>query len=285
MDYNFINYRLRYESFARFATAVNKASNIQEVLENLLVYYKYIINANFLRLKYDANIEEEHGFTCTIYQGQQKSDFLGKSPFSSSESWYFENFLPEEYDQPDDLVKEYPRLAKAYYHPISNMEESRLLFIVGLTEEKKLDESDHFFIKLVGNYLENKFYQLVIYNSLHKQHDKLKNAYDQIEGKNRKIQDLVNSQEKIIQQRTKDLEQRNEQLVDYAFMNHHEIRGPVSSLKGLVDLIATEEDVPESLQVYIEKLKVAMDQVDSAIQKAGKVLDEHKESHQQSDNQ
>lgn len=285
MDYNFINYRLRYESFARFATAVNKASNIQEVLENLLVYYKYIINANFLRLKYDANIEEEHGFTCTIYQGQQKSDFLGKSPFSSSESWYFENFLPEEYDQPDDLVKEYPRLAKAYYHPISNMEESRLLFIVGLTEEKKLDESDHFFIKLVGNYLENKFYQLVIYNSLHKQHDKLKNAYDQIEGKNRKIQDLVNSQEKIIQQRTKDLEQRNEQLVDYAFMNHHEIRGPVSSLKGLVDLIATEEHVPESLQVYIEKLKVAMDQVDSAIQKAGKVLDEHKESHQQSDNQ
>ena len=275
MDHNFVNYRLRYESFASFASAVNKATSNEEVLNNLLTYYKYIVNANFINLKFTTSLEAEKAFESVIYRGKQSITFYPGNPFTSTDLKYFDTQVPGEVDQPQDIVKEYPRIEKAYYLPIRNMKGIKLLIIVGLTNGKSLDESDHFFLKLVGDYLENKFYQLAIYDNLRKQHNKLKEAYEEIESKNQKIQELVDTQEKTIKERTRDLEQRNEQLVQYAFLNHHEIRGPLSSMKGLVYLIA-EEDYPEELQPYVEKLIEVTNKVDDAIQKAGKVLSEHK---------
>ena len=83
-----------------------------------------------------------------------------------------------------------------------------------------------------------------------------------IEDSNIAIQALNENLEAIVLERTRQLHERHEQLKRYAFMNAHEVRGPLSTILGLLqiaDTFATSEEKEELIQM-IEVSSLKLDQ-------------------------
>jgi tetratricopeptide (TPR) repeat protein len=78
----------------------------------------------------------------------------------------------------------------------------------------------------------------------------------------------------IIQQRTQDLEEQNKQLSEYAFINAHQLRSPVATIRGLVQLF-NETDMEDSINlVVIKHLKTSAEQLDEVLSMIKNLLNE-----------
>ena len=64
------------------------------------------------------------------------------------------------------------------------------------------------------------------------------------------IQLIKNSLEERVKERTKMLEKKNKQLAEYAFINSHVLRSPVSTMMGLINLLQYSDLPEEERQVY-----------------------------------
>jgi signal transduction histidine kinase len=65
---------------------------------------------------------------------------------------------------------------------------------------------------------------------------------DQVRTMNHELEDRV-------RERTRELVERNEKLTEYAFMNAHLLRSPVSRIKGLINLFGITKEAKEKEQV------------------------------------
>lgn len=86
----------------------------------------------------------------------------------------------------------------------------------------------------------------------------------EIDSKNEKIQAINQNLEKTIEQRTQTIQAKNERLKEFAFMNSHKIRRPLSNLLGLVSLLQEEGNSPEETQDLIamtEKSALELDDI------------------------
>lgn len=93
-------------------------------------------------------------------------------------------------------------------------------------------------------------------NQLNKQNKLLKNHNKEIEETNTVLEEKV-------QERTKVLEERNAQLYDYAFMNSHLLRAPISKLQGLITLLNSDVNEIQKAQIfaYVEESVKELDKV------------------------
>ncbi len=70
--------------------------------------------------------------------------------------------------------------------------------------------------------------------------------------------------EMLVKERTKQLESKNKALEEYAFINAHELRAPVASILGLINLMRTME-LNEDEKVYLEHLQRSADKLDDVV--------------------
>jgi len=87
---------------------------------------------------------------------------------------------------------------------------------------------------------------------------------------------LVNEElEMRVKRRTRDLEDRNARLKEYAFINAHLLRAPLCRIKGLTNLIGKNNEVYDSQ--IIEKLVISNNELEDIIKKITNILDDEKE--------
>lgn len=105
-------------------------------------------------------------------------------------------------------------------------------------------------------------------------------SYGRLRAKNREIVELIQqlktmngSLEGLVLERTKDIEDRNERLKRFAFMNSHLVRAPLANILGAVDHLADESDLKKKNEL-IELLKVSATDLDDVIKDVGKSLAE-----------
>jgi len=77
---------------------------------------------------------------------------------------------------------------------------------------------------------------------------------EELHRQKEEIQAINESLEERVQERTKILEAKNKQLAEYAFINSHVLRSPVSTMMGLINLMSYSELPPEDKKIY-EHLK------------------------------
>lgn len=77
--------------------------------------------------------------------------------------------------------------------------------------------------------------------------------------------------EQRVKERTAELQNRNEQLTEYAFINSHLLRSPVSKILGLINLL--EVDRNGDPKEMMRHLKVACDDLDSIVKNITIALD------------
>jgi signal transduction histidine kinase len=79
----------------------------------------------------------------------------------------------------------------------------------------------------------------------------LRISNDAIRMQARQIKNINENLEKIVQERTSELETKNKALEEAAFINAHKLRAPVASILGLVNLMRTTESVEDVKQVSV----------------------------------
>lgn len=95
----------------------------------------------------------------------------------------------------------------------------------------------------------------------------------EIESMNQKIMETNNNLERIVQERTDQLQKQNEQLAQYAHFNAHQLRAPVASILGLSSLLqkpGTEQE-KEELAAHLRR---ATEKLDSIIREMSNTLEE-----------
>ncbi|MEJ0031016.1 MAG: hypothetical protein WDO15_11845 [Bacteroidota bacterium] len=74
-----------------------------------------------------------------------------------------------------------------------------------------------------------------------------------------------------MKERTEELENRNNQLTEYAFINSHLLRSPVSKILGLINLM--EVDKTTDPQQMVDLLRRSCDELDTVVKKITIALD------------
>jgi tetratricopeptide (TPR) repeat protein len=101
------------------------------------------------------------------------------------------------------------------------------------------------------------------YNKLNRLKNKLETQQILLEETNRKYAELNLNLEKLVLQRTEKIELQNQKLIEYGFLNSHEIRGPVARIQGLLNLSAIDKNMDR--EELLAMLKKATDEVDQKI--------------------
>lgn len=92
-------------------------------------------------------------------------------------------------------------------------------------------------------------------------------TYNELQSKNEVIEKLNAGLEARVRQRTKQLEERNEQLKAYAYMNAHIIRAPLSRILGLVNLLKNTNHDPQEEPIIREYLNESARELDEIIRR------------------
>ena len=100
---------------------------------------------------------------------------------------------------------------------------------------------------------------------------KVKERTEEIEAKTQEIlaqaeeiRGINENLESLVKERTIELERKNKALEEYAFINAHELRGPVASILGLINLMQKLK-LSEDEKVYLEHLQQSAKKLDAVV--------------------
>ena len=137
-----------------------------------------------------------------------------------------------------------------------------LLYIINLIQErnKKLLTVKNTELSDLKSQIENQNEELYLQNK------KIKKINDQLQSVNENL-------EVKIADRTHDLEMRNIQLTEYAFINSHLLRAPVARIIGLIDLFDKTKAEPKRIEI-LDHLKKSGTDLDELVSKINMALEE-----------
>lgn len=110
--------------------------------------------------------------------------------------------------------------------------------------------------------------------TLHESREKIKHQNRMLEIQRDEIRFMNDRLEEKVNERTEQLFKRNQQLEEFAFINAHKLRGPLSRIKGLVYLIQKDPNVEEYRNDLMNYLSVSAEELDEVVKHITKKLDE-----------
>lgn len=123
--------------------------------------------------------------------------------------------------------------------------------ITELTEKSKKIEQVH-------SEMKEKVFEISQQNQvLNFQQREIFEKSEELHRQKEEIQAINESLEERVQERTKVLEAKNKQLAEYAFINSHVLRSPVSTMMGLINLMSYSKLPPEDQKIYEHLTKAA----------------------------
>jgi signal transduction histidine kinase len=95
---------------------------------------------------------------------------------------------------------------------------------------------------------------------------------EEIQSQAEKIKAINDNLERIVAERTADLQRKNKALEDYAFINAHKLRSPVASILGLVNL-AKDLRLDEDGKEILSHLRKSSEQLDDIVNSITKTIE------------
>ena len=122
---------------------------------------------------------------------------------------------------------------------------------------------------------------LLWYNRTNVQYEKrLRNTNKELEetqeeliAKNEEYEAINRNLEAIVEERTKIIDSKNRQIIEYANINAHKVRGPLARIMGLINISDYSND-PQELKNLFEKLRSPSQELNIIIDEINKTLEE-----------
>ena len=92
----------------------------------------------------------------------------------------------------------------------------------------------------------------------------LQASNEEIQAQAEEIQIINDNLELIVQERTRELEKKNEALEEYAFINAHKLRSPVASILGLMNLM-NKTNLDHEASIIARHMVKSTEQLDEVI--------------------
>lgn len=100
----------------------------------------------------------------------------------------------------------------------------------------------------------------------------LKASNEEIMAQAEEIKGINDNLESLVQERTLELQKKNEALEEYAFINAHKLRAPVASILGLMNLL-TKQALNEETRQITEHMKGATEKLDEIVTAITKAIE------------
>lgn len=94
---------------------------------------------------------------------------------------------------------------------------------------------------------------------------------EELKTYNEALNEMNENLEKMVERRTRGLRQKNEELILYSFTNAHKVRGPLTRILGLLNLVNNNHD-PETAEL-LARIKAATEEMDEITRSIGQKLD------------
>jgi signal transduction histidine kinase len=107
---------------------------------------------------------------------------------------------------------------------------------------------------------------------IEEQHQRLKDQHEEITSINAKLEEYNQHLEERVHERTIELEAKNLGLTEYAFINSHLLRGPLSRILGLLHLLEMSEISGKEKEI-IGHLHAASKELDEVVARINKAID------------
>jgi len=92
----------------------------------------------------------------------------------------------------------------------------------------------------------------------------LRDSNEQLRLQTEKVTELNENLEKMVRERTMELERKNKALEEYAFINAHQLRAPVASILGLTHLLS-QQALTGDQTVILQHLKNSTEKLDGIV--------------------
>jgi predicted negative regulator of RcsB-dependent stress response len=99
---------------------------------------------------------------------------------------------------------------------------------------------------------------------IYEKHEEILAQAEELTQANQEISRINESLEAEVTYRTDKIERQNKILIEYAFSNAHNVRGPLARILGLASLMSMEDD-PELLKEYNTYIYVSAQELDNVI--------------------
>lgn len=143
-----------------------------------------------------------------------------------------------------------------------------------LHEKKIWNPEDALYVQSVSDLiaLNQKSYRInLLMNEINEKNEEVKGMNEELHSLNEELVTLNESLESTVKNRTSELENQNKQLTEYAFINSHLLRAPLSRVLGLSNLISREVETPKDAEL-IKALTRSTEELDRVIRKISEML-------------
>jgi signal transduction histidine kinase len=126
---------------------------------------------------------------------------------------------------------------------------------------------------------------LLWYNRTNTQYEKrlrctnkvLEETQEELIAKNEEYEAINRNLEALVEERTKVIHSKNRQIIDYANINAHKVRGPLARIMGLINISHYSDD-PNELRSLFEKLRPPSQELNIIIDEINKTLEQGESS-------
>lgn len=101
--------------------------------------------------------------------------------------------------------------------------------------------------------------------------EKLHVVNDELITVNEEMRTLNDNLEKLVAERTEKINNQLDQLIRYAHLNSHEVRGPLARILGLINLMNLDHTIDRT--EYMHLLGIAAEELDKVIKKMNRLLE------------
>jgi hypothetical protein len=113
---------------------------------------------------------------------------------------------------------------------------------------------------------------VILFRSLRHNHQLLKEQKAEIEAQSDQIMAINNNLENTVKERTREIENKNKALEEYAFITAHKLRAPLASILGLVALIDRMK-IPDEDKIVVQHLNESAKRLDVIIHSVMDAID------------
>lgn len=99
---------------------------------------------------------------------------------------------------------------------------------------------------------------------LEEKNERIGQQADELHAYNENLNRLNETLEQTVAERTKELTEKNRKLEEYAFMNAHNLRLPITNIQGIIQLFDVERSYEETKKM-LELVKGQSDQIDKVL--------------------
>ncbi|MEO2064383.1 MAG: histidine kinase [Christiangramia sp.] len=259
-------YRITYEAYSKFANDINRCANLSEVGDVCQRHLKYLLNFRLIRMTIE---QDDKYLVFELFNNNLDYGIRNGSEVLPYEKELCAKGIPiYTEDIPEKLVRKRIDL-NVLSQPVLwgwsfDKYERKVLVSILSDQEMNFSAGDIEILKLVVDCIQAKFNEIYLKRQIAIRNQNLQEAYETIKSKNAEIEHIVENQQRIIEERTSEIAQKNEKLLHVSVLNAHNVREPLSRIQGIIQLFEYFDDDACRTEL-VPKLEQSVTEMDNVL--------------------